>query len=401
MKRNSLILSILTLILCVSLVAGASFALFTSESKVNVAVTSGTVNVTATFGELSYESTLGETLPQSNATVDNNTITINKIVPGDVIKFDITIHNASDVTVKYRTLISIPEDNGLWDGLKVTIGETTITGSEPVTAAWTTLVPGSDDITVPVEITLPVEAGNEYQGKSCKLAYTVEAVQGNATTDEEIFVTTIEQLRAAVGCGKKVVLMADIDVADEELVMYYNPKNNQYEPSVLIVDKNTTIDLNGKKLVYSNDEGICFFMIIVTDATLNILDSSADQSGEVYGADPEGTFAVAVRSGSTAGSSSTANIYGGNFHGKSGVVIEKSSSSTANVNIYGGTYWNDDGNGGLLNLSPSDDEDTTSIMVYGGSFKNFKPGVTNGSESVVASGYKVVQSGDWYNVVPE
>lgn len=150
--------------------------------------------------------------------------------------------------------------------------------------------------------------------------------------------------------------------------------------------------------MYSNG-GICFYMILVTNgATLDILDSSADQSGEVYGTDEEGTYAVAVRSGSTA------NIYGGNFHTKTEAAIEKSAASTANISIYGGTYWNDNGAASLLNFSTRglpEGTPTTPIMVYGGSFKNFKPGVTNGAETKVASGYKVVQSGDWYNVVPE
>lgn len=386
MKRNTLILSILTLILCVSLVAGASFALFTSESKVNVAVTAGTVNVTATFGELSYESTLGETLPESNATVNNNTITINKIVPGDVIKFDITIHNASDVTAKYRTLISVLEDNGLWNGLKVTIGEATISGSEPVTAAWTTLVPGSDDITVPVEITLPVEAGNEYQGKSCKLAYTVEAVQGNAITDEEVFVSTIEQLRAAVGCGKKVVLMADIDVSDEELV-----ETLSGQTGILYIDKDTTIDLNGHTLSYS-DGGDCYQALYVTgEATLSVYDNSAAKTGRISTNDPAGTWIVYVNG------KSTANIYGGSYQNENECVVYKNDGY---INIYGGKYETAKNSSRMLNYGNPYSE-YGPINIYGGSFKNFEPGVTNGAETKVASGYKVVQSGDWYNVVPE
>ncbi len=49
-KRNAVISAVLAVMLCVSLISGATFALFTSESDVNVAVASGKVKVTATVG---------------------------------------------------------------------------------------------------------------------------------------------------------------------------------------------------------------------------------------------------------------------------------------------------------------------------------------------------------------
>ena len=46
-KSKTFVGALLSIALCVSLIAGATFAIFTSESKVNIAVTSGTVKVTA------------------------------------------------------------------------------------------------------------------------------------------------------------------------------------------------------------------------------------------------------------------------------------------------------------------------------------------------------------------
>ena len=54
-KRNVLVSAILAIMLCVSLIAGATFALFTSESKVNIAVTSGKVSVVANIDETSVQ----------------------------------------------------------------------------------------------------------------------------------------------------------------------------------------------------------------------------------------------------------------------------------------------------------------------------------------------------------
>ena len=47
MKNKIIISSILTIAMCASLIAGSTFALFTSQSKVDVSVNSATVSVTA------------------------------------------------------------------------------------------------------------------------------------------------------------------------------------------------------------------------------------------------------------------------------------------------------------------------------------------------------------------
>ena len=52
MKKKILLSSILTIALCLSLIAGSTFALFTSESKVNIAVTSGKVEMLANVTNL-------------------------------------------------------------------------------------------------------------------------------------------------------------------------------------------------------------------------------------------------------------------------------------------------------------------------------------------------------------
>ena len=60
MKNKVLLTSILSISSCASLITGATFALFTSESKVNIAVTSGKVDVKATIDETSVETYSGQ-----------------------------------------------------------------------------------------------------------------------------------------------------------------------------------------------------------------------------------------------------------------------------------------------------------------------------------------------------
>lgn len=186
MKRKALISSILTIALCFSLIAGSTFALFTSESKVNVAVTAGKVDVVATVENLTLGTTLAKgNLSQTSATASDNIVTLDKIVPGDFVTFDIRIQNRSDVKIQYRTIIEKVEDNGLWNGLVVTVDGVRYDGSNAVKSEWADVEVGSTDVIVSVKVSLPEEAGNEYKGKSCKFAYTVEAVQGNADLPSE------------------------------------------------------------------------------------------------------------------------------------------------------------------------------------------------------------------------
>lgn len=186
MKRNVVVSALLAIMLCVSLIVGATYALFTSESKVNVAVTSGKVDVVATVENLKLGTTLAKgNLSETTANESENVITLDKIVPGDYVTFDIRIHNNSDVAVQYRTIIEKVEDKGLWNGLVVTFDDVKYEGTNAVKTEWKDMAVGCKDIIVSVKVALPEEAGNEYQNTSCSFAYTVEAVQGNAEVTSE------------------------------------------------------------------------------------------------------------------------------------------------------------------------------------------------------------------------
>ena len=98
----------------------------------------------------------------------------------DKVSFNIVINNDSNVAVQYRTVIKVTEDDGLFGGLNVKIGaEEQVYGGTTTYSHWNALEAGSSDIIIPVSIELPQGSGNEYQGKSCVLSYSVEAVQGN------------------------------------------------------------------------------------------------------------------------------------------------------------------------------------------------------------------------------
>ena len=134
MKKKIILSSIMTIAVCLSIAVGATFALFTSESKVNIAATAGTVEVVASVNDesvklysLGVEQTSGrfENLGTATLTTDptnGTTLTLDNITPGDKVAFTIDIENNSTVTVQYRTKLVCVNDNGLYDGLVYSIG---------------------------------------------------------------------------------------------------------------------------------------------------------------------------------------------------------------------------------------------------------------------------------------
>ena len=212
MKKKALFTSFVTIALCLSLIAGSTFALFTSGDTLNVAITAAKVEMKANISELALASVRPATVAEQNAGVGivedefgglyvyedrvdtfanggtavltGNTLTLDKVTPGDKVSFDINGFNSSDVTVQYRYIIECTGDQKLMSGLLVTIEGVTYEFLGSYTSTWMTLQPDNDpddkDFTVPVVIEFPVDKGNEFQQKTTDIKVTVEAVQGNA-----------------------------------------------------------------------------------------------------------------------------------------------------------------------------------------------------------------------------
>ena len=217
-KRNVIVSSLLAICLCVSLIAGATFAIFTSESKVNIAVTSGKVKVAATISDFAAYSPKSISAEEGNAILDDtNTavdtadenekifgnggtaklsyaedgtanIELRNITPGDSVTFKITVTNHSNVKAKYRTLVAKADgsDDVLYGALVFNVGGMTVDGK----SAWNELAPVTDDngaevATYECGVELPAKvSGEEYMGKTCSIVFAVEAVQGNVDTTE-------------------------------------------------------------------------------------------------------------------------------------------------------------------------------------------------------------------------
>ncbi len=219
MKNKKVILSsILSLVLCLCLIAGGTFAFFTSEVKTNIAVKSGTVEVTAWIDDI-VTYTLGE--EQANNTFalggsaaynkETNELILDNIAPGDLVKLNITVENLSSLAAAYR--VHVEFDGGLKDALvaELTVGKDeaakVLTASNPA-SEWL-YFDGNETVVLPMSIELPFETGNAFQKADAKIVITVEAVQANAVDQVVIGneqYDTLADAMAAAGVGDSIVL---------------------------------------------------------------------------------------------------------------------------------------------------------------------------------------------------
>ena len=208
MKKKVLLSSIATIALCLCLIAGSTFALFTSKSENNIAVTAGKVEMIASVedfklysveakadgtivdengGKYEYvERTDGKFINGGTAVLDGSMITLDKITPGDKISFGINGANNSDVSIQCRYIIQCAGDEALMKGLLVYINGVAYPALKSYTSAWTALEVGksiTDEKNIEIVVELPIKAGNEYQEKTTSINVLVEAVQGNADVD--------------------------------------------------------------------------------------------------------------------------------------------------------------------------------------------------------------------------
>ena len=208
-KRGIILTSLASIAFAGSLLAGSTYALFTSESTTNIAVSSGTVDVVATIKKDSLKTYSGVSVTGnvktdviSETTVPGTfttggTASINKdgdlelvnVAPGDKVTFQIIVENKSTVAVKYHTIIKEEkvENSGLFRGLNFKIGESTNTEITD----WETLEVKSNNKVLECEVSLPTDTGNSYQGKNAKISFTVEAIQGNAMVSK--YCDTLEE----------------------------------------------------------------------------------------------------------------------------------------------------------------------------------------------------------------
>ena len=298
MKKKALLSSIATIAICVCLIAGSTFALFTDTTDFNIAVTSGDVEIFATATVNSIHSAVATTdsnlsdeflmdesewyythveqqgtfINGGTAEVVDGKVVINRITPGDRVDIDISVANTSDVAISYRYKI-VSNNTNLASGMVVTTfnKDDTTTATESL-AIWTSdwysaAAPAGVAEAIPtrtISIELPVYAGNEYQTEyndptdttddviqSVEYNVIVEAVQSNArTTNDEVFVVYAKNQLAGLDTE-----INDVFFSTPTECVYINElylqgdKNIKVDQNAPFVIENVTADVDGSVIV--------------------------------------------------------------------------------------------------------------------------------------------------------
>ena len=231
MRKFKLIVpSFVAILVSVLLVAGSTYALFTSRSTSNIAVKSATVEVSAdlsgmqTFsithentGDLEEAGTIADGdfaatyyyAPQAAGkfavggtavfNAEERTLTLDKIVPGDKVEFTLDSANQSNVDIKYRLTVEATStsDEALLSVLQFKIGTETFNGLKTYKSEWVkdSETPLAD---LAMAVIFPLDADDDYQNQSVGYTITLQAVQANAKTSGEKYVelaavTTVTQ----------------------------------------------------------------------------------------------------------------------------------------------------------------------------------------------------------------
>ena len=198
MKKKIILSSIAVIMLCLCLIAGSTYALFTETTTVNIAVTAGDLNVTAEVVQDSEElRSLRDAEGQFNrdafanggdATLENGLLKINKMTPGDAVRFQVMVKNTGDIAAKYNVKWDIKDVQGepQWaEVLKISVYDAS--GNELGTDDYSAL--GAPNQTSVFVVVVEFKNGtpdkdNPYQGKAVDVQFTVEAVQENGVDDQ-------------------------------------------------------------------------------------------------------------------------------------------------------------------------------------------------------------------------
>ena len=226
MQKKVLLSSILVIALCLSVIAGSTYALFTDKAQTSIVITAGEVEVSASldianvYSAIPHGTLVDEYLKdeygqyynheeQTNTGVvdgfevryfsnggyafidDESKLQIVNMTPGDRVDVQITVENTGDVDMVYR--LKLYANGELQNAMIVTTYDTTSGvvkesahgGLQSHTSAWSDIVTwdGNDTRTIDLSFELPVYVGNDYEGETITYDIVVEAVQGNANTN--------------------------------------------------------------------------------------------------------------------------------------------------------------------------------------------------------------------------
>ena len=244
--KRALLLSALSLVMCVSMLIGSTFAWFTdSVTSAGNTIQSGTLQVDLVdAGDNSMEGQIIEFVTADNRAQD-------EILwePGCTYETKpVYVLNKGNLALKYQIAINgIDGDAKLLEAIEwtVTVGDT----ETKLADLKGTLLAGEKSEAIVLSGHMKEEAGNEYQGLTVEgisisvfaTQFTHESDSFDNQYDDITLVSDADALKAAIAEGKNVMLTADVALDADETVNV--AKNNE-----------VMIDLNGKTISSVSDK---------------------------------------------------------------------------------------------------------------------------------------------------
>lgn len=421
-KRSVIITAILAIIMCASLVAGATFALFTSSSSVNIAITSANVEVNAdvkvtkTWHEDNNVEKAGlYDTGKAEVTYENNQakLTLSNFVPTDGVKLAVSLKNESTVKIKYRVLLLADRTVGteLLDELDIVMNGMEFRGYTLATE-YVELEAGASINDIPVTIVFPKEA-TEGKNTTCNLAIKVDAQQGNAVADNTFDVAEGHTIISETAEDGSVwysevdnkTLFAEINngaklAGDVTLTEDVDPAK-----TIIAADgSNVEINANGKNVANTVDiwnEGTGAWSLVSAQggAALTVKGNGTFKAKEndCYAVDVQDGSELVIEDGTFIGNIHAVYVLKGTAYIKGGFYSVQQKYPDANK-----------ANEFVLNCYDANRANgTAKIIVTGGTFVNFNPAncqAEGAHTNFVKEGYTVVSTrqtnGDvWYTVV--
>ena len=221
--KKALITSILMVALCLCLIAGSTYALFTSKEEIRIEVTAGNVALKATLEQELDTWSLGENAdaPRTDGSFANGgfakvgtdgALVISNMTPGDNVRFTINLENLSTVAVRYKVkavtnAVTTEEDPQPVDLTGALVCIATINGVDYEMSAaegasfetvWFDAVTATDGVggeigDITVTLSFPngqPDHDNLFKNGKANITFVVEAVQGNGIANGEMILPT-------------------------------------------------------------------------------------------------------------------------------------------------------------------------------------------------------------------
>lgn len=387
--KRALLTSVLALAVCLAMLVGSTFAWFTDTATTGVnKIQSGNLDV-----ELEYSKDFAEWKKVDNTTKVFEDST--EWEPGRTEVVYLRVKNAGNLALKYTLgLGNVYESRGknvagdfyyLSNFVKMGAVEATaafenraaaIGAVDPVADTFkalgekgvvgATLNSGAAK-TYAMVVYMPTEVGNEANPKNkdpywaAKLSFGVSVNASQATVENDSFDNMYDK-KAPTVLTKFSTLMGTHEITEN---MQANGRTGAVET---LQDAQVTINADVYAVYAKSNDGVGAAIAVWADGSSKVIINGGDF--RQVGAPADGNCDL---------------IY---------------ASENAQIEITGGTFKAAQPN---RTLNCKDDSPNARITVKGGSFYKYNPSepTLGDTEVVVADGFKVVQNGDWYDVVAE